>query len=58
MRERRERCCFRSGAGAPGTPHSASLQEGLDVYFRDEWHLRDERERGVPHLRSKGIFVD
>lgn len=42
----------------PGTPHSASLQEGLDVYFRDEWHLRDERERGVPHLRSKGIFVD
>ncbi|MDB5568541.1 MAG: hypothetical protein JWP84_5107 [Tardiphaga sp.] len=42
----------------PGTPHSASLDEGLDVYFRDEWHLRDQRERGVPYMRSKGIFVE
>ena len=42
----------------PGTPHSASLGEGLEVYFRDEWHLRDKRERGIPHMRAKGIFVD
>ena len=42
----------------PGTPHSASLGEGLEVYFRDEWHLRDKRERGIPHMREKGIFVD
>lgn len=42
----------------PGTPHTASLDEGLDVYFRDEWHLRDQRERGVPYMRAKGIFVD
>jgi DNA-binding CsgD family transcriptional regulator len=42
----------------PGTPHSASLDEGLDEYFRDGWHLRDQRERGIPHLRAKGIYVD
>jgi DNA-binding CsgD family transcriptional regulator/PAS domain-containing protein len=42
----------------PGTPHSRSLQEGLEVYFRDEWHLRDERNRGLPLVRKKGIFVD
>lgn len=42
----------------PGTPHSPSLGEALDVYFKDEWHLHDQRERGVPHMRAKGIFVD
>jgi DNA-binding CsgD family transcriptional regulator len=42
----------------PGTPHSASLGEGFDEYFRNEWHLRDLRERGIPHLRAKGIAVD
>lgn len=42
----------------PGTPHSRSLQEGLDVYFRDSWHLRDERNRGLPLIRRQGIFVD
>jgi DNA-binding CsgD family transcriptional regulator len=42
----------------PGTPHTASLQEGLDTYFRDEWHLRDERTRGLSIMRKKGIFVD
>ncbi|UZE48387.1 hypothetical protein ONR75_26870 [Rhodopseudomonas sp. P2A-2r] len=30
----------------PGTPHSSSLGEGFEEYFRDEWHLRDQRERG------------
>lgn len=42
----------------PGTPQSASLQDGLETYFRDEWHLRDERNRGLPLMRKKGIFVD
>jgi hypothetical protein len=42
----------------PGTPHSSSLGEALDVYFKDEWHLHDQRDRGVPHMRAKGIFVD
>src|SRR4051812_17605964 len=42
----------------PGTAHSASLGEGLETYFSDGWHLRDERNRGLPLIRSKGIFVD
>jgi DNA-binding CsgD family transcriptional regulator len=42
----------------PGTPHTASMDEALDVYFRDGWHLRDERERGIPYMRAKGIFVE
>lgn len=42
----------------PGTPHSRSMQEVYEVYFRDEWHLRDERNRGMPYARSKGIFTD
>ncbi|CAN5308082.1 helix-turn-helix transcriptional regulator [soil metagenome] len=43
---------------SPGTPHSASLGEGLETYFRDGWHLRDERTRGLPLIKSQGIFVD
>lgn len=39
-------------------PHSSSLKEGFEEYFRDGWHLRDERERGVPTMRAKGYFVD
>ncbi|MGX9392264.1 helix-turn-helix transcriptional regulator [Nitrobacteraceae bacterium UC4446_H13] len=42
----------------PGTPHSRSMQEVYEVYFRDEWHLRDERNRGLPYARNKGIFTD
>lgn len=43
---------------SPGTPHSSSLGEGFEEYFKDEWHLRDQRDRGIPHMRAKGIFVD
>ena len=42
----------------PGSPHSRSLGEGLDEYFRDGWDVRDERVRGVPIGRVKGIFTD
>jgi DNA-binding CsgD family transcriptional regulator len=42
----------------PGTPHSRSLDEIYEVYFRDQWHLRDERNRGLPLIKTKGIFAD
>ncbi len=42
----------------PGTPHSPSLEEPYDAYFREGWHLRDERDRGLSFVRRKGIFVD
>jgi DNA-binding CsgD family transcriptional regulator len=43
---------------APGTPHSQSLAEGVETYFRDGWHERDERVRGLPLLRHRGVFTD
>lgn len=43
---------------SPGTPHSQSLAEGLTEYFRDGWHERDERTRGLPLLRQRSIFTD
>jgi DNA-binding CsgD family transcriptional regulator len=42
----------------PGTPHTRSLEDGLDAYFREGWHLRDQRTRGLPAMYRKGIFVD
>lgn len=42
----------------PGTPHTQALEEGLDAYFREGWHLRDERMRGLPAMHRKGVFVD
>ncbi|MBN8985618.1 MAG: helix-turn-helix transcriptional regulator [Rhizobiales bacterium] len=39
-------------------PHRRSMEEGLEIYFREGWHLRDERMRGVPYMRRYGIFVD
>ncbi len=43
---------------SPGTPHSQSLTEGLAEYFRDGWHERDERVRGLPLLRQQRVFTD
>jgi DNA-binding CsgD family transcriptional regulator len=42
----------------PGTPQSRSLQGAAEVYFGDQWHLCDERSRGLPLIRKKRIFVD
>lgn len=43
---------------SPGTPHSQSLADGLAEYFRDGWHERDERVRGLPLMRQRGVFTD
>jgi DNA-binding CsgD family transcriptional regulator len=42
----------------PDVPTSASLADGIQIYFRDGWHLKDERERGLPIMRERGIFTD
>jgi DNA-binding CsgD family transcriptional regulator len=42
----------------PGTPRTRSSDEVHDVYFRDQWHLRDERNRGLPFIKTKGVFAD
>ena len=30
----------------------------MEVYFRDGWHLRDERFRAVPAMISRGVADD
>ena len=42
----------------PNLPHSKSLEEPLDVYFRDGWHLRDKRFRVLPKLVELGAADD
>lgn len=42
----------------PNVPASGSLDDALHSHFFDGWHLKDERERGIPFMRGKGIFVD
>ncbi len=43
---------------SPLTPHSQSLAAGVAEFFRDGWHERDERVRGLPLMRQTGIFTD
>ena len=42
----------------PGYPLSRSVAEGIDIYFREGWNLRDERTPGLPFMRRRGAFVD
>lgn len=42
----------------PNLPHSSSLADGFGEYFREGWHLRDQREGGLPTMRARGYFVD
>jgi DNA-binding CsgD family transcriptional regulator len=49
---------LKSKGRTPGSPHSRSAEGVLEVYFKEGWHLRDERERGLPLFRRKGSFVD
>lgn len=38
--------------------HSDCLKELLQVYIRDEWYLKDIRERGLQSCRRKGYTTD
>ena len=39
-------------------PKSASLEECLKSYVQDGWHLRDNRDKGIPLLKTAGLFFD
>jgi DNA-binding CsgD family transcriptional regulator len=39
-------------------PLSSSLAETSEYYFRHDWHLRDERYRGIPIMKHRGVMVD
>jgi DNA-binding CsgD family transcriptional regulator len=46
-----------SGA-LPGAPITESMRPSLETYFRDGWHLRDERRRAIPAMIKRGVADD
>jgi DNA-binding CsgD family transcriptional regulator len=47
-----------SGGHIPEMPCSISLKPVSDIYFRDRWHERDERNKGIPLLMRNGVCSD
>jgi PAS domain-containing protein len=43
---------------APGFPASEPMQEVLNAYFSEGWHLNDFRERGVAHMLKHGSALE
>jgi DNA-binding CsgD family transcriptional regulator/PAS domain-containing protein len=39
-------------------PFTESMSASFDTFVRDGWHLRDERNRGLPLLRKTGVVDD
>jgi DNA-binding CsgD family transcriptional regulator len=42
----------------PIVPMSQSVGDLVATYVRDGWHLRDERQRGVPTMIRRGVMCD
>jgi DNA-binding CsgD family transcriptional regulator len=42
----------------PGLVATENMAPVLETYFQDEWHLRDFRVRGLPHLFRKGTMLE
>jgi DNA-binding CsgD family transcriptional regulator len=47
-----------TGVAIPNTPTTESLHKVSEHYFRDEFHLRDQRHAGVPVFMKTGIMDD
>jgi DNA-binding CsgD family transcriptional regulator len=47
-----------AGKPFPSLPMSDRMGEPSENYFRDGWHLRDERFRGLPVMMRNGVFDD
>jgi DNA-binding CsgD family transcriptional regulator len=51
---------LQSDVRTPDIPHTTSLSELTDIYFREGWHLNDIRgKRGIPRfLMGEQVFTD
>ena len=47
-----------AGTALPNVPWTENCSEVMDAYFRDGWHLQDERMRTVPALTQRGVADD
>jgi DNA-binding CsgD family transcriptional regulator/PAS domain-containing protein len=47
-----------TGITIPNVPYTERLGESTEAYFRDNWHLRDERQHGIRRMVRRGVFDD
>ena len=47
-----------TGIAIPNVPVTEAAGEASEHYFRDGWHLRDQRHAGVPLLMNAGVIDD
>jgi DNA-binding CsgD family transcriptional regulator len=47
-----------AGDALPNVPWTENCTGAMEAYFRDGWHLRDERMRTVPMLTQRGVADD
>jgi DNA-binding CsgD family transcriptional regulator len=47
-----------SGGQMPNVPATEGLARATETYFRDGWHLQDQRYHGVPKMRQVGVVDD
>lgn len=45
-------------ARLPWLVHSKSLEKLVSIYIKDEWYLKDMREKGLVEARQKGFTTD
>jgi hypothetical protein len=47
-----------AGDGLPNVPYSEPISATMEDYFKNGWHLRDERRRGVRIMVRQGVYDD
>jgi len=47
-----------TGGQMPNVPATEGLARATETYFRDGWHLYDQRYHGVPKMRQDGVVDD
>lgn len=47
-----------TGGVLRNVPFTETISGAMDEYFRDGWHLRDERMRAIPIITKRGVADD
>lgn len=47
-----------TGGVLPTVPFTDEIHPSFETYMRDGWHLRDERNRGIPLMKRRGVIDD
>ncbi|BBO04224.1 MULTISPECIES: helix-turn-helix transcriptional regulator [Bradyrhizobium] len=49
---------LQSDVRTPDVPRTASIAEATDLYFRNNWHLRDPRAKAFPRMMAGEVVTD